>query len=376
VSKNILLVVDNLRLGGIQRLVLDEGYCFQDLGFSPYILTLNHTPIEKSILNSDFPFFQTRPIPILVSPKGLFTSFIFLIRTILSIKPNLVMCHAAQFNVLLRVARVLLRSNFRIHAFIHQLPTLSSFRQNLKHSIYYRFADQFSAVSVQFKQEIVRLRREKFVYRVMYDPNIGFDRIGIYLPRLKQLQLTTKFSTSDLDRPLLFLGRIIGWKGFHTFCQIANEDFPRRGVVVITSPEIHQTAYEPDFFGYDWRRIYFSIGVGSINWTNSAIHIYPSNYGEETQFPMAIGLNVLECLALGIPSIISQDNFVGWPELKGSILCVTTDWSRQDVIEKIKMLSSIKLSSLERESTRLSRILSIEDYCLRNLIKSKLVLTF
>ena len=85
---------------------------------------------------------------------------------------------------------------------------------------------------------------------------------------------------------------------------------------------------------------------------------------------MSIGINVLECIALGIPSIISYDNFDGWPELRTTVLCVTTDWQRSDLTSKIDRLSAMKISTLRAESERLISVVSIENHCLRNTIVS------
>jgi hypothetical protein len=46
-------------------------------------------------------------------------------------------------------------------------------------------------------------------------------------------------------------------------------------------------------------------------------------------------MNVLECLALGIPSIISEEGFESWPEFKNFDLISTCTWKSSQEFENI-----------------------------------------
>ena len=86
---------------------------------------------------------------------------------------------------------------------------------------------------------------------------------------------------------------------------------------------------------------------------NNLIHIYPTDYGSQTTYPQSIGLNVLEFLALGIPSVISEESFKTFPELKNCLLIETCDWT--DVSQfKTKVHKLETLSSFDRISSSLS----------------------
>jgi hypothetical protein len=53
VVKQALICVDNLRIGGYQRLALDEAYALSDRGIKVIFVVLE----ENSILNSEIPTF-------------------------------------------------------------------------------------------------------------------------------------------------------------------------------------------------------------------------------------------------------------------------------------------------------------------------------
>jgi glycosyltransferase involved in cell wall biosynthesis len=243
---------------------------------------------------------------------------------------------------------------------------MSSFLQNTKRGFYFRFADEISAVSKQFMLEINNLRRISIKYRIVFPSKVVFDRVGIYLPRTDFLQSIASESFNFEDRPFVFLGRMIKWKGFAKFIHIADNLFPERFAVVFTSSDGHPDTFNANFFENKYRReLVLSRSIASIRWPNLAIHIYPSMYTSDTKFPMSISFNVLESLILGIPSLISAENFESWPELKGSILCFETDWSDDDVKMKVRRATELTTEMLLNEAQQLRRIISIESHCLR-----------
>lgn len=81
-------------------------------------------------------------------------------------------------------------------------------------------------------------------------------------------------------------------------------------------------------------------------------------------------MNVLECLALGIPSLVSREDFWSWPELAKSSLVKTTDWNLEDVEEKISHLRQNAIVDLSLEIEAVRNIVSINDHVsrLKNII--------
>jgi len=96
-----------------------------------------------------------------------------------------------------------------------------------------------------------------------------------------------------------------------------------------------------------------------------SIHLYPAEYGPEFVYPQNIGLNVLESIALGVPSLIAQEEFWSCPELVISILVWTTDWTLADAEEKIMKIEKISSEELLREARRLEHVISIENHIIR-----------
>lgn len=80
----------------------------------------------------------------------------------------------------------------------------------------------------------------------------------------------------------------------------------------------------------------------------------PTNYGQKVKYPQNVGLNVLECLALGIPSIISVEGFETWPEFRGSEMIYTTNWTIEESSKLVKevLLSPAPRSLLSNETLR------------------------
>ena len=74
-NKKIVIVLDNLKLGGIQRLALDEAYCFQDQGFEVFLLVGEYPKPGESIVDADGEFFMKRKLEIAVMPHGLYEGF-------------------------------------------------------------------------------------------------------------------------------------------------------------------------------------------------------------------------------------------------------------------------------------------------------------
>jgi hypothetical protein len=365
----ILIIVDNLRIGGVQRIALDQAYISEDFGFKTSVLTLEKINTQNAILSVDNDYFNTRTINIKEVPKKIFHQFKFLLFEIKKTNPKFVLCHSARSNLIVYLIRIVTRRQFQIYAFIHQLPTMCSFKQNLKRAFYWRYADKVTAVSIQFLQEIERIKQRSKFWKFIYNYKIQFDRTGVYIPRLEYFQNNSAQFPKTIDKPLIFLGRIIGWKGYSLFCRIADELTPRKSAVVLTSPErLNSNQYDVNFFSKKHRALILSKGIANFRWPKGSVHIYPTEYGEKTFFPMTVGTNVLECLVIGIPSLISEENFEGWPELKNSKICLTTDWSDSDVLQKIEILTNLSKKNIKAESKSLKNVISMENYFKNNFL--------
>jgi len=363
--KAIVIVVDNLDIGGVQRLAMDEAYYFSARGHNCVLISLKHIEKNQSILDLDEEFLKSNPLDIRVPPIGELRRIKFFAELVEKVSPGIILCHSARAIAYFRVLKILRPlKHFKIFGFVHQIPQLSDKLQTFKRAIYFRLADHVSAVSNQFGLEIELLRKNLLFYRLLFRGDIQFDRVGVNLDRL-DYQSFHASAKIEGDRPFLYLGRITKWKGFDKFCQYIEGSFQRDDVVVFTSPAVHADAFDDNFFQTGTRSIVFSKTIATFLWPSSAIHLYPTFYGDEVKFPMSISLNVLECVYLGIPSIISRENFESWPELRNSILCSTTGWSTLELVEIVEKLRNVSREVLVEESQRLRSIISIENHCNR-----------
>jgi hypothetical protein len=83
-------------------------------------------------------------------------------------------------------------------------------------------------------------------------------------------------------------------------------------------------------------------------------------------------MNVLELLAVGVPSIISPEEFLSCPELENSSLISVNDWLNDEVLHSlVRDLGSLSETEIEREVNRLIPAISISthiDRVMSNLI--------
>jgi hypothetical protein len=362
----VLIFVENLRLGGIQRLAMDEAYWFDSNNILVTLVTFQTAKNGASILDADGGYHKQK-IEFLEAPRGWLKQLQFTYALIRRTRPKVILCHAARANLITRIIRSFSWSKFKIIGFVHQLPNLSSLIQNAKRGIYFRFADEVYAVSRQFMLEINLLRLKKLKYKLMFRKDIKFERVGLYLPRMEFLQNKSKKAICDDVMPLMFLGRMIRWKGFEKFVKIVRETEFDTSVVVFTSPEYHEDSFSLDFFSEHINRfLILGQSIASYDWKKSAIHLYPTFYTEDTVYPVSISMNVLECVALGIPSLISKENFDSYPEFRDSILCKVVDWNdKESVKEKIIDLRKTPHEVFLEEARRLRTVISIDQHCMR-----------
>jgi glycosyltransferase involved in cell wall biosynthesis len=167
------------------------------------------------------------------------------------------------------------------------------------------------------------------------------------------------------QRPFLYLGRITKWKGFDKFCEFIEKEYSTRPVFVFTTPAIHLDVFDGRFFSKEGRHLVFSESIASFEWNDLAIHLYPSFYAENVLHPMSISFNVLECIYLGIPSLISQEKFESWPEFEGSILCLTTTWNEEELRTLVSELIETPRNQFLEESAKFKELINIEGHCER-----------
>jgi len=367
-QKKVLVILDNLRVGGIQRLALDEAYALNSRGYQVKVLLLESVQELDDMREIDGEFFRTSEIKVESIPG----SNLRKIRTISSIIKNekitKSISHSAKGVAILRISSTLAFKKIKIRAYIHQLITLSDPVQRCKRLVFFSFADELHASSRQFVLELKNYMQGRKVSQLLFRKKIGFDRMGVFVDRILA-QDAYRVSENEIKKTtILFMSRVAIWKGFGKFIHIAKELGEDFDYAVITS-RFYNDAFQIERLCNEVSaRLVFGSNVSRFNRGTRSIHLYPADYGTEIQYPQNIGLNVLESIVLGIPSLISIEAFWSWPELSDSNLVWTTDWSDDDVKKKIRIIEQIPIEDLLNESKRVRDAISIENH-VENLIK-------
>jgi len=348
------IVLDNLRVGGIQRLALDEAYSLSRTGKIVSVLVLEELIPTDDMREIDSLFFHKHHLEILFLPKGRRRQINWFARYLRKRKPHILLCHSAKSVWIIRLAALLSLQKVFIVCFLHQIASLSSNVQRAKRFILFCLANQIRASSKQFILEFeIAYRRLNFMNRWVLK-KIHFDRMGIDLSRIEWIQNNYDLIPVVNKPALIFNSRLTEWKGFETFLHLAEflgTDFQ---YILITTRMGHQNEQLSSFNCLPTAKIFYGKSVPHFYWNTPSVHVYPTNYGQKVKYPQNVGLNVLECLALGIPSIISVEGFETWPEFRGSEMIYTTNWTIEESSKLVKevLLSPAPRSLLSNETLR------------------------
>ena len=363
--EEFIFIVENMRIGGIQRLVLDECYRLIELGHKPTIISLSPQLIDDSMfeIDSTFPLVNQISVIYLESNK-LFQlrHFCKLIRS--NPRGKLVTSHSASAVPLLRIASIFQRKRINLTLYIHQLVTLSDTKQKLKRFAYSLFANEIAFSSNQFLLDWnVELVQNK-IYWAFHKKKMCFDRMGVYLPRLEWGKLNGKEICDSRVPHLIFMSRISTWKGSKDFTEICNRNLKQNlHAIAFVSPSSRKDLFDPIEFSSDTAHVLYSRGLTNTLVDPNSIHIYPSNYGPKVRFPQSIGMNVLEMIACGIPSLISEEGFESWPELRNSLLVQVVNWdSKIEVDEAITRALNLSIEERRVATEKLFNTISIEQH--------------
>jgi len=363
--EEFIFIVENMRIGGIQRLVLDECYRLIELGHKPTIISLSPQLIDDSMfeIDSEFPLVDQISVIYLESNK-LFQlrHFCKLIRSIP--RGKLVTSHSASAVPLLRIASIIQKKNINLTLYIHQLVTLSDTKQKLKRFVYSLFANEIAFSSNQFLLDWnVELDQSKFHW-AFTKKKMGFDRMGIYLPRLEWGKLNGKEICDSRVPHLIFMSRISTWKGSKDFTEICNRNLKQNlHAIAFVSPSSRKELFDPIEFSSDTAHVLYARGLTNTLIDPKSVHIYPSNYGPKVRFPQSIGMNVLEMIACGIPSLISEEGFESWPELRDSLLVQVVNWdSKIEVDDAITRALNLSIEERRVATEKLLNTISIEQH--------------
>ena len=355
--KSVLIIVDNLRVGGIQRLAIDECYSLNKRDIKHLLVSLNAFEENNSIVKVDEEFAEISQLNIKYLGKGKLRQLNELTKFVKQ-DFNLIVTHSATATLLLRFAVTLKMKKVKIILYIHQLISLSSKKQALKRFFYFTFANKLFVSSNQFKLEIDTYLKDNW-WGALFRKKIYFDRMGIYLDRVDN-QFKAVVCQEDIPH-LIFSSRMTEWKGFQVFLNLASKFNSINHKVVFEISKVKNRQNEIQDLDKDENHAFYSKSPVSFRYPSKSLHIYPTNYGDSIKYPQSIGMNVLEFLALGVPSLISEEGFESWPELEKSVLIETCNWfNSTEVDNKLNKLLNVDETSARDESLRLRESISIE----------------
>lgn len=335
----IIIAVENMRIGGYQRLALDQAFELSDMGMSPLMLLMQKDPKGLvSFRDSENEFIVAKGLKF-QTLAGNFWSDFRNARSLL-VGPSqkvLVISHSMRSTVLFRLAKIGLTKKIVINTTIHQLPTLSAFSQRIRRFLYSQFSDNLYAYSLAVLEDWKHRYRD-------FGKNITLLRNGIYLNRLPEFKDLDSSPRNRLGR-LIFLGRSATWKGldiyFDLFKLDSFKDF--RGLMMVANSSEY-IVNQVSVAGRD--KIELIVGANLKNYIPSPgdLHIYPAQYGPKARFVEPISLNCLEMAAMGVPSLVTNSSQDTWSDLTKLGIFKSVDWKKLDQGEIGEFITSTKIS--------------------------------
>lgn len=358
----IFLICESLRLGGVERLTLDQSYQLNTIGIENEVILIG------DVLHESVSTFSKNEPELILEKKvrlnpihGGRISQLRKLRNLLNHKQEiLVVSHSLRGTVLVRLVRTLTRQDFKILTTIHQLSSLSAPVQRLKRYLYSRFTDQLFFFSVAAEKDWSNNMSKSFLASLLGKrKNSKVLRNGVFLPRL--LVTDSVVSVDGNEKPrLIFIGRLTTWKGLEIFLKLSriktlsNYDFL---LITPSDPAELLSKFDDQLLS----RFKFEIGksLSHIKFKKGDIHIYPANYGSKNVFIEGVSINVLEMACLGIPSLITKGGSGTWPELLELGIITEVDWN--DLPQVTSCIHELSQSSVSNKTKQCRELIDIRN---------------
>lgn len=331
----VLVILDNFRVGGIVRLALDQLFALSDMGISAVSCyrQVKATRENPNFLDLEAERIAQKNIQINAMPEGDLAQLQVLIRLLRNNDFSIVINHSVGASVTLRLAKILSGKRVTIKTFIHQLPTLSAPMQRLRRFIYALTTDELYAYSDAVVQDWNKRLNRNLLSRLL----LGWKRPkvlrnGIYLNRLPQLEMPSEKQVKQTR--MVFIGRGIEWKNKELIISSLRLMAQEQVRALLVLPFIDSDTREALTAEFG-ERIEFEIGkkIEDVIFTQSDVNIYCVDYGPKAQFIESISLNCLEMACLGIPSLVTKDGCGTWPELEIQGIIKEINWSHGESFE-------------------------------------------
>lgn len=333
---SILILVDNLRVGGIQRQVLDQMYLMSDLKIKSTLLvfdkvsTLNYS----NFFTIESQFIKDKNLNIVFSTSKLRDQIEIIKRLIETDETTLILDYTLSGSLKVRIAQIFSTHKIPVHCIVQQLASLSDSKQRYKRMFMAQFSTHLFANSVNYKRDWMKYTSKNLITKMFLSKKLSVIRNGIYLPRLNNSKLVQK--SLLLDKKIwvrfIFLGRLRAWKGLDNLSKIDNLLKNKSSFLIIT-PEVEPQVIQllEKEFG---SRVEFMFGKTPTDYEPKIgdIHIYAVDYGDKFEIIESVSTNCLEMAFIGVPSLITKGGGDNWPELKANSLIFEVDWGNAESI--------------------------------------------
>ena len=361
---NYLIVLDSLNIGGKERLALDQAYFLHSSGCDVKIIILNYsTEYNLAMFTMDQKFSEVPTIEIIFFSGSRFKQFFELMRLVTKFHRNfIVITHSTRALVLTRMASFISPNTLVVHT-MNQSLALSDNKQAFKIAFYSLFAQHLLAGCQPFIDEWKLYVNSSSIKKIIFSSKkITLNRNGLYIPRLLNIKNSTEYPPKK-GKKILYLGRVVEWKGTKIYGQVSNHVNKKNIKSVIAIPTI-LTESQQLRFGVVNTPMEQIIGKPPTQIPNidDIVHIYPADYGVKSNSRESISLNVMELLCLGVPSIITENGRSTWPELINYSMLQDCDWNSLDKIEaSLEKLFSLSESQKLEAKLLAQKIFSIEN---------------
>ena len=329
----VLILIETLRIGGIERNALDQAYQLSDRNELGIILVLNKLDTYKSanFISAEKKLILEKKLDIRFCELGLIRQINVIRKIIKTEDVDLIIDYTLSGNIKVRAASALARKKVVLHCVVQQLASLSAPIQRYKRMAYAQFANKLFMNSVNYGTDWSYYINKNLITKFLFKKNFEIIRNGVYLPRLHVKSGDLSVGTPEVAR-FVFLGRLKLWKGINKFKNIDSALGGRVKFLVIASDKDDGVIEKlSDLFG---ARIKFMFGKTLADFTPlpGDINIYPVDYGPNAPAIEAVSTNCLEMALLGIPSIVTIGGTDNWPEIRTVGLVQEVDWEKTSSI--------------------------------------------
>lgn len=331
----IYIVVENLQLGGYQRLALDQAYCFSKLGHSVSIISLsaNESPADNlEVLEEDL--IDRFRIKVEHCGGSRFKQFLKIQNFInRSVDKQPIIVHSLRASVIVTLIKIFSRRNLQVLTTIHQLPSLSAPMQRLKRFIYAQFCDELFAYSKAVKMDWdERLSRLFFMKKFLFPKNISVLRNGIFLDRLPDIAAGLD-SNQIIPNRIVYLGRVTSWKGLNKFYSCVMLPELSESPILMMIPSVSSNSVKGYMNPNAFERTTVISGKTILDYSpnRNDIHLYPVEYPRSATYIESISLNCLEMACLGVRSLVTTGGLGTWPDIVQSNVFIEVDWNQLEI---------------------------------------------